>query len=108
MVTGETTSKNNVKIRLTLKRKKIIMEQKIINSTKKAVKNLINLSLIGEKSLWVDYDEEADVLYISFAKPSKADNAREEKGIITRTRKGKVIGLTVLNASEFSSKENKN
>ena len=84
------------------------MEQKIINSTKKAVGDLINLSLIGKKRLWVDYDKEADVLYINFDKPSQADNAKEEKGIITRTRKGKVIGLTVLNASYFSSKTSQN
>lgn len=84
------------------------MEQKIINSTKKVVNDLINLSLLGEEKLWVDYDKEADVLYISFDKPSKADNAKEEKGVITRTRKGKIIGLTILNASNFSSKTNNN
>ncbi len=84
------------------------MEQKIINSTKKVVENLINLSLIGKKKLWVDYDKKADVLYINFDRPDKADDAREEKGIITRTRKGEVIGLTILNASSFSSKIRQN
>ncbi|KKQ51807.1 MAG: hypothetical protein UT19_C0011G0012 [Candidatus Woesebacteria bacterium GW2011_GWB1_39_10b] len=84
------------------------MEQKIINSTKKAVDDLINLSLIGKKRLWVDYDIEADVLYINFDKPEKADNSKEERGIITRSRKGKVVGLTILNASHSSSKTNQN
>ena len=84
------------------------MEQKIINSTKKVVENLISLSLISKKRLWVDYDKKADVLYINFDRPDKADDAREEKGIITRTRKGEVIGLTILNASSFSSKIRQN
>jgi len=84
------------------------MEQKIINSTKIAAGDLIRLALMGKDRLWVDYDKEADVLYVNFGKPQKADDAREKKGVITRTRKGKIVGLTILNASKFSLKTNQN
>jgi uncharacterized protein YuzE len=51
----------------------------------------------------VDYDREADVLYISFGKSQKADDAYQgDDGIIRRKRKDKIVGLTILNASRFS------
>jgi uncharacterized protein YuzE len=79
------------------------MEQKIINSTKIAVDDLVKLALIGNSKLNVDYDKEVDVLYINFGKPKKADDAIQDKnGIIRRKRKGEIVGLTILNASRFS------
>ena len=48
----------------------------------------------------LDYDPEGDVLYISFGQPQAADDADlSEDDIIVRTRAGKIVGLTVLNAS---------
>lgn len=79
------------------------MEQKILSTTKAAVTNLLSLAKAGNSKLWVDYDKKADVLYVNFGRPQKADNAHEDKdGIIKREKKGKIIGLTVLNASRFS------
>ena len=47
----------------------------------------------------LDYDEEGDVLYISFGQPEAADDADvTDQGVIVRLRKGKIVGLTVLNA----------
>lgn len=83
--------------------KKNIMEQKIIDSTHFAVTDLVRLAQYGNSRLWIDYDDEADVLYINFLKPQKADNAYQEKdGIIRRVRRNKIIGLTILNASRFT------
>lgn len=49
---------------------------------------------------WVDYDEEADVLYLSFRKPQRATESEErDDGIIVRTAGGEVVGLTILDAS---------
>ena len=49
---------------------------------------------------WVDYDEEADVLYISFQHPQKAtDSEMSEEGILLRYRQEKLIGMTILDAS---------
>jgi len=55
--------------------------------------------------LWIDYDKKADVLYINFGKPQEAEDSKliEEENIILREKKGKLIGLTILNASQFGT-----
>lgn len=78
------------------------MEQRIVKSTTNIIGDLVNLAKAGDPRLWVDYDKEVDVLYVSFGKPQKADDARQDKdGIIRRTKNRKIIGLTVLDASRF-------
>lgn len=78
------------------------MEQRVINSSKMAVADLIQMARFGNDKLFIDYDEEADVLYVSFGKPQKADNAAQGKdGIIRRKKDNKVVGLTILNASRI-------
>jgi uncharacterized protein YuzE len=48
------------------------------------------------------YDEEADVLYINFKKPSHADDSElTDDDIIIRYEKGKIVGITILNASRW-------
>jgi uncharacterized protein YuzE len=50
--------------------------------------------------MWIDYDSQADVLYISFRKPQQAnDSVMEEEDIIYHYRDSEVVGITVLNAS---------
>jgi uncharacterized protein YuzE len=45
------------------------------------------------------YDDEADILYISFGEPEPADDADvTEQGVVVRLREGKIVGLTILNA----------
>jgi len=52
------------------------------------------------KHLWIDYDAEADVLYLSFAKPQRAtDSEMRDDGIIVHRRGKKVVGLTIQDAS---------
>lgn len=49
---------------------------------------------------WVDYDRDADVLYISFIRPQQAtDTVMEEDGLLMRYRDDQVVGVTVLDAS---------
>ena len=49
---------------------------------------------------WVDYDKEADVLYISFARPQKAtDTVMADEGLLLRYRNKQLVGVTVLEAS---------
>jgi uncharacterized protein YuzE len=51
------------------------------------------------KRIWYNYDEEADVLYLNFKKPSRADDSElTDDDIIIRYEKGEVVGLTVLHA----------
>lgn len=53
------------------------------------------------KRVWYSYDETADVLYLNFKKPSRADDSElTEDDIIIRYERGEIIGLTVLHASQ--------
>jgi uncharacterized protein YuzE len=50
---------------------------------------------------WVDYDTDADVLYISFQRPQKATDAEmTEDEVILRYRGDRMVGLTILDASK--------
>jgi uncharacterized protein YuzE len=50
--------------------------------------------------IWVDYDKDADVLYLSFRKPQRAKKTIEFKDDILIRKDGrKIVGITVLNAS---------
>ncbi len=56
---------------------------------------------IPHKKIWVDYDEEADVLYVSFKRPSRADDSElTDDDVIIRREKGEVVGMTFLNAAK--------
>ena len=48
--------------------------------------------------IWVDYDDEADVLYISFHKPQKANDSIMEDNIIYHYRDEELVGITILRA----------
>lgn len=51
--------------------------------------------------LWLDYDEEADVLYVSLKRPQQATETVEwEDGeILLDYRETELVGITILNAS---------
>jgi uncharacterized protein YuzE len=56
---------------------------------------------IPYRRIWSSYDEEADVLYLNFKKPSHADDSElTEDDIIIRYEKGEIVGVTVPNASK--------
>ncbi len=63
----------------------------------KAVRQLIKLPA---QKMCIDYDEEADVLYLSFRQPQRAtDSELRDDGIIIRKRGKDIVGLTILDAS---------
>jgi uncharacterized protein YuzE len=69
------------------------------------LKKMLDLSSllmnIPYKRLWYSYDEEADVLYFNFKKPSHADESElTDDDVIIRYENGEVVGITVLNASQ--------
>lgn len=69
------------------------------------VRSIVNLTShflnIPFKRLWSTYDEEADVLYLNFKKPSHADDSElTDDDIIVRYEQGEVVGITVLHASQ--------
>jgi uncharacterized protein YuzE len=51
--------------------------------------------------IWLDYDEEADVLYISLKRPQKATDTvdKDEEGVLLHYRGKELVGITVLDAS---------
>ena len=69
------------------------------------VKDYLNLIPAVKKSpkkyLWSSYDDEADVLYINFKKPSHATDSKLTKdNVIIRYDGDEIIGMTILNVSE--------
>ncbi len=56
--------------------------------------------------IWIDYDEEVDVLYISFQKPQQANDSIMEDEIVYHYRNDELVGVTILNAKKIAySKE---
>jgi len=56
---------------------------------------------LHQNNIWLSYDQEADVLYLNFKKPSHADDSELlDNDIIVRYENEEVVGLTVLNASK--------
>ena len=52
------------------------------------------------EQVWVDYDREADVLYLSFRRPQRAKQTIETNDDILIRKDGKqIVGMTILNAS---------
>jgi uncharacterized protein YuzE len=48
----------------------------------------------------LDYDEGADVMYVSFEKPQNAtDTVTRDDGVLLRYRRKRLVGLTILNYS---------
>jgi uncharacterized protein YuzE len=72
---------------------------KTLDNITEAVPHLIRLP---DRKAWIDYDEDADVLYISFKRPQKATDTKvlSDKGILLRYRNKDLVGVTVLDASK--------
>lgn len=52
------------------------------------------------QQVWLDYDKQADVLYMSFRKPQRATETIElGDDILLRKAGREIVGLTILNAS---------
>lgn len=52
------------------------------------------------RKLWMDYDQEADVLYINFKRPQKAtDSEMMDNGVLLRYRDKELVGVTIMDAS---------
>jgi uncharacterized protein YuzE len=80
-----------------------MMKQEIIKEVLEATPHLLKFP-VGR--MWIDYDKEADVLYISFKRPQKAtDSEMLENGILVRYRGDEIVGLTVLEASKRDGRQ---
>ncbi|MBE0427906.1 MAG: DUF2283 domain-containing protein [Nitrospirae bacterium] len=59
-----------------------------------------DIAKLPKKHMWIDYDKEADVLYLSFRKPQRATRTIErDDDILIRKDNNEIVGITILNAS---------
>lgn len=66
----------------------------------KCVMMATDMLKLSTQHVWLDYDKEADVLYISFRKPQRASKTIEtDDDILIRKNGRNIVGLTILNAS---------
>ena len=74
-----------------------MLEEKSIHDLLQAVTHLVRLT---KRQMWLDYDAEADVLYLHFEeKPSSTHSELRDDGVILDYRDDELVGLTVLEAS---------
>ena len=70
------------------------------------VRNFVPQALqLHKKNIWLSDDEEADVRYLNFKKPSHADDSELlDNDVIVRYEGEEVVGMTIMNASKKTSK----
>ena len=60
-----------------------------------------NFIKLPKTKMWLDYDKEADVLYLHFEeKPKSTHSEMRDDGIILDYRDDLLVGLTILEASQ--------
>lgn len=71
--------------------------EQIISRCAALVNDVLNLPT---KNVWIDYDKEADVLYLSFRKPQRATKTVEvDEDVLLRKDGRTIVGVTIMNAS---------
>jgi len=59
-----------------------------------------DMAKLETQKVWIGYDREADVLYVSFRKPQRATRIIEtDEDVLIRKDKHDIVGITILNAS---------
>jgi uncharacterized protein YuzE len=74
------------------------LAEKSLSHLLKAVSHLVQLP---KHRMWLDYDEEADVLYIHFAEEASSTHSEmREHGVIFDYKGNDLVGVTILDASQ--------
>jgi len=74
--------------------------KKIRDLADRCVALAMEMVKLPARQMWLDYDKEADVLYVSFRKPQRATETIELNDDILVRKDGKdIVGLTIVNAS---------
>jgi len=80
---------------------KTIVKKEFLDEIFKAIPSILSFPY---KKMWIDYDETADVLYISFKRPQQAtDTEMTKDGILIRYKNNEIVGITILEASKRSN-----
>lgn len=60
---------------------------------------------LNQKNIWLSYDEEADVLYVNFKRPNRADDSELlDNDVLVRYEGEEIVGMTIMNASKRTGK----
>jgi uncharacterized protein YuzE len=79
----------------------MIKESNEPNILEDLLKAAAHLARVGAPHLWLDYDAEADALYINFQKPQRATESELlDNGVIVRHRGDKLVGMVIFDASK--------
>jgi uncharacterized protein YuzE len=74
-----------------------VLEERSLDHLLKAVSHLVRLP---KHPMWLDYDEEADVLYIHFEGEANSTHSEMlENGVILDYKGSTLVGVTILDAS---------
>lgn len=77
---------------------KEMLKQETLSEVFKATPHILKFPVT---KMWIDYDKEADALYISFNRPQKAtDSEMSKDGILYRYKDENLVGITILEASK--------
>ena len=71
----------------------------IIAEVLESVPHLLNMR---SNHIWIDYDQDGDVLYVSFRKPQHADDSEMNENIITHYSGDQIVGITVIGAKKYA------
>jgi uncharacterized protein YuzE len=76
---------------------KEILKEKSMLHILKAASHLVQLP---KTHMWLDYDEEADVVYLHFEdQPRSTHSEMRDDGVILDYRGNRLVGITILDAS---------
>ncbi|MBI2180812.1 MAG: DUF2283 domain-containing protein [Deltaproteobacteria bacterium] len=65
------------------------------------LKSLAHLLQLPKTHMWLDYDEEADTLYVHFEdKPASTHSEIRDDGVILDYKGRRLVGVTILDASQ--------
>ena len=77
---------------------KEILEEQSLDHLLRAVSHLVQLP---KSHMWLDYDEEADVLYVHFEDGAGSTHSEmQENGVILDHKGNVLVGVTILEASQ--------
>ncbi len=71
------------------------------------LQSLPHLLRLPSKQIWFDFDEEADVLYVSFERPQgDTDSGLTEDGVLMHYRGDQLVGASIFNARRRTNRQN--
>lgn len=74
------------------------LAEKNLGHLLKAVSHLVHLP---KRRMWLDYDEEVDVLYVHFTPEAVSTHSElKEEGVIFDYKGKDLVGVTILEASQ--------